>query len=118
MRHHRKGRKLSMDKDRRESLLRGLARSLIIREKITTTEIKAKELRPFIEKLITKGRIDSLASRRLVASRLGNDTSSVSKIFKTISPRYSSRPGGYTRIIKLPTRISDSAKMAIIEFVK
>ena len=117
MKHSRKGRKLSMDKDRREALLRGLARSLVIEESITTTEARAKELRPFIEKLITKGKKDTIASKRLVSSRLGNDTTSVNKIFKTISPRYEKRPGGYTRITKMPTRISDGSRIATISFV-
>lgn len=83
---------------------------------MTTTLAKAKEMRPHMEKLITKGKTDTLASRKLVYSRLGESNAS-KKLFSDIAPRYAERNGGYTRIIKMPRRKSDSAEMARIEFV-
>ena len=100
----------------RKALMRSLLRALVMKEKIQTTEPKAKELRPQMEKLITRAKRNTLASRRLVSARL--DRESAKKIFSVFAPRYEKRPGGYTRIIKLPPRGSDRAKMAIIEFVK
>lgn len=112
-------RKLGREKSQRVALLRSLAISLIKHGKIKTTKAKAKELRPFIEKLVTKAREGSLASTRVVASRLGEtlDKSIVSKITTDIAPRYKDRNGGYTRITKLPARAGDASEMAIIEFV-
>jgi len=89
---------------------------LIEHERITTTEARAKELAPFIEKLITKAKKGGLSQRRQVARVLSKK--STKKLFNEIAPRYKDRPGGYTRILKLPPRESDGAKMAIIEFVK
>jgi len=91
-------------------------RSLIIHERISTTEAKAKELRPLIEKLVSHARVDSVANRRLVASRLGNDDESTAKLFATIAPRYTERPGGYTRIVKRAVAV-DGKKQAYIAFV-
>jgi large subunit ribosomal protein L17 len=116
MRHHNTNRKLSRVRKQRKALLKTLAVSLIQREKITTTEAKAKELRSFVEKLITHGKNDDLNSRRLVAGRLGRNYSAT-KLFKIIGPKYRERAGGYTRIIKLPNRQSDGSKMAQIELV-
>jgi large subunit ribosomal protein L17 len=96
--------------------MRSLALNLIINEKIKTTEARAKELRPFIEKLVTKGLEGTLASRRLIISRLGVPEGA-QKLCDEISPRYKERNGGYTRITKLPVRAGDAAKMAVIEFV-
>jgi len=93
-----------------------LARNLIKSEKIQTTTAKAKELRPMIEKLVTKAKTDTLASRRLVTARL-RSTSDMKKLFDTIAPKYKTRTGGYTRIVKLPNRDLDGAPMALIEFV-
>ncbi|MDO8492825.1 MAG: 50S ribosomal protein L17, partial [bacterium] len=115
MRHHKKGRAFGRVDKGRTALLRSLARSLIVKEKITTSIAKAKELRPFIEKLVTCAKSDTIASRRLILSRLGSGKSSVDKMFKTIAPRFSKRPGGYTRITKLPSRLTDSSEMAVIE---
>lgn len=115
MKHKKKGRKLGRKRDLRKSLLRSLVFSLVRYGKIKTTEAKAKELRPFIEKIITKGRENNLSSRRLVISKIGKEASN--KIFKDIAPKYIARKGGYTRIIKLPPRKGDASKMAIIEFV-
>lgn len=97
--------------------MRSLARSLIIHEGISTTEAKAKELRPFIEKLVSTGRVDSVANRRLVASRLGNDDEAVKKIFATIAPRYTKRPGGYVRIVKRAPNAVNARDTAYIAFV-
>lgn len=116
MLHHNKIKKLGRDKDERLALMRGLAESLIVRGKIKTTEAKAKSVRPFIERLITIAKTDNLSNRRLMATRLGRQTH-VAKMFKVIGPKYSTRPGGYTRIIKMAPRISDGAKLAIIELI-
>jgi len=97
--------------------MRSLAISLIDHGKIKTTEAKAKELRPFVEKLITKGREDSVAARRLVVSRLGGNKVSTKKIFDELPARYKKRDGGYTRIVKLTARGGDASKMAVIELV-
>ena len=88
----------------------------MVRGKIRTTEAKAKELRPFVEKLVTLAKSGSLASRRLIISRLSNRSRETGKLF-TLAEQYKERKGGYTRILKLGRRVSDSAKMAIIEFV-
>jgi large subunit ribosomal protein L17 len=102
--------------DQRTALMRSLARSLILHERISTTEAKAKELRPFIEKLVTAARKDTVANRRLVSSTL-DDAEAVKKIFTAIAPRYLERPGGYTRIVKRTQSASDGRKLAYIAFV-
>jgi large subunit ribosomal protein L17 len=117
MRHQHKGRTLGRPKNQRVALLRSLARSLIIHERISTTEAKAKELRPFIEEIVTHGRVDSVANRRLVNARLGGDDEATAKVFSAISPRYSTRAGGYTRIIKRSVTATDGRKTAYIAFV-
>ncbi len=117
MRHHSKPRKFKRDRNQRKALLKALSVALITREKITTTEAKAKELRPHIEKLITKAKVDSVASRRLVATKIGNGVA-LTKMFADIAPVFKEVNGGYTRIIKLPRRQKDASKMAFIEFVK
>lgn len=117
MKHHKKGRKFGRVRKVRVALMRSLARALVKHGKIETTVAKAKELRPFIEKLITLSKKNTLASRRLVASRLGNDYE-VSKILHDeIAPKFKERPGGYTRIIKLGKRADLSQDKAVIEFV-
>ncbi|PCI30094.1 50S ribosomal protein L17 [Candidatus Wolfebacteria bacterium] len=117
MQHRKSGRKLGRVTRQRSALLKGLARSLVLEEGINTTEAKAKELRPFVEKLITKGKSDSVAARRMVSARLDNNSEAVQKIFTTLGPKYKDRNGGYTRITKMPTRQKDASKMARIEFV-
>jgi len=117
MRHGNNVRKFGRNKNQRHALLKGLMLSLIAHEKIETTEAKAKELRPFIEKLVTKANVGDLASRRLVISRLYNLTAEANKLIDTIAPRYKGRQGGYTRITKIGRRSGDASKMAIIEFI-
>ena len=117
MLHHNNVRKFGRDKNQRHALLKGLMLALIAHGKIQTTEAKAKELRPFIEKMITKANIGTLASRRIVISRLYSLTSEANKLINEIAPKYKGRSGGYTRITKLPRRAGDASKMAIIEFI-
>jgi len=120
MRHRSKTVKLQRDKAHREALLRNLASSLIEHGQIRTTLAKAKALRPFAEGLITLGKKNTLHTRRRAVALLGsNDLAqrSVKKLFSDLAPAAADRPGGYTRIIKLGQRSSDSAPMALIEFV-
>ena len=118
MRHHNTNRKFGRFRNQRKALLRSLAVSLIDHESIKTTEAKAKELRPFVEKLVTKGKKDSLWSRRVIISKLGSGAeSSAKKIMEVISPKYKERQGGYTRITKLETRQGDGSPIVQIEFV-
>ncbi len=117
MRHHHKGRSFGRSHDQRVALLRGLAKDLIKHERISTTDAKARELRPIIEKLITASRVDTVANRRLVSSRLGNDDEVVKKLFAEIAPRYKERPGGYTRITKRSATATDGRKTAYISLV-
>jgi ribosomal protein L17 len=115
MLHGNKKKQLSRGKNQRNALLKTLAVSLIKHEKMTTTETKAKVLKPIVEKFITKGKDGSLNSLRVIAGKIGS-TSAV-KIIKVLSPKYKDRKGGYLRITKLQTRLSDGTKMAQIEFV-
>jgi len=115
MKHRTKGRKLGREKDQKKALLRSLVNSFVKHGKIETTEAKAKELRPKIEKMITKAKTDNLTNRRLLARSLKNDL--VKKMMSEIGPRYKERKGGYTRIIKLGPRVKDAASKALIEFV-
>lgn len=95
-------------------MLRNMATSLLVHERIRTTEAKAKELRPVVEKLISLGRVDDVHSRRL-ARRMIEDRVALQKLFDDVGPRFKERPGGYTRILKLGTRKGDGAEVAIIE---
>lgn len=117
MRHHNNVRKFGRDSSQRQALLKGLVLALISHGKIQTTEAKAKELRPFVEKMVTKANVGTLSSRRLVISRLYNLTAEANKLINEIAPKYKNVPGGYTRITKLPRRAGDASKMAIIEFI-
>lgn len=116
MRHRKKGRNLSRSPSHRKALLRNMATSLFQHERITTTTARAKELRPYVERLITLAKRGDLHARRLAARRIG-DRAVLGKLFDDIAPRYSERPGGYTRILKLGNRKGDAAEMALIELV-
>lgn len=116
MNHGKKRRTFNRPKNQREALVRGLARSLILENAITTTAAKAKELRPFIEELVTASKSGSVASRRLVSSRL-HDAEAVKILHDTYASRFAARAGGYTRIVKLGKIGKRVAEMARIEFV-
>ena len=116
MRHKISGRKLQRKTGHRNAMFRNMAAALIKHEQIMTTAPKAKELRPYVEKLITLAKRGGLSNRRLAQSRLQDDAQ-LKKLFETLAERYSDRDGGYTRIIKAGYRASDAAQMAVIEFV-
>ena len=117
MRHNISGRKLNRKTSHRLSLLKNLSKSLILHEQIETTLPKAKDLRPFVEKILTIGKINTLASKRKVYSYLG-DQKIVEKVFNVLGKRYQKRNGGYVRILKSGFRYGDSAPKAIIELVE
>jgi large subunit ribosomal protein L17 len=117
MRHQKAGRKFGRNPSQRKALLRQLAISMILHERITTTEAKAKTLRPIVEKLVTIARQDSGAHRHLVMTKIDHPLA-VAKLFELIAPRFEATPGGYTRISKLEPRHGDGAPMALIEFVE
>ena len=116
MRHGLKGRKLNRTKGHRRALLANLACSLIEHEQINTTLPKAKELRPYVEKLITLGKNGTLHARRQAIATLQNEEKA-QKLFAVLADRFKARAGGYTRIVKAGFRYGDAAPMAIIEFV-
>lgn len=118
MRHHKKTTKIGGVRRKRVALLRSLARSLVLKEGITTTTAKAKALRPFVERLVTTSKEGTISSRRSVASQLGGASDAVQKLHETIAPRFKDRTGGYTRITRLGRvgkRVLDAAR---IEFIK
>lgn len=117
MRHGKKRNKLSRDAAHRRSLVRTMSKQLIEHERIRTTQPKAKALKPEFEKLITLAKRGDLHARRQALSRLNQDKFIVHKLFEEIAPRYSTRNGGYTRIVKLGPRRSDSAEMVFLELV-
>ncbi|MBT2186709.1 50S ribosomal protein L17 [Sphingobium nicotianae] len=116
MRHRYGGRKLQRTSGHRTAMFRNMAASLIKHEQIKTTVPKAKELRPYVEKLITLAKRGGLSNRRLAHARLLDDTQ-LTKLFDVLAERYKDREGGYTRIIKAGYRASDAVHMAIIELV-
>ena len=116
MRHRVGGRKLQRTSSHRAALFRNMAAALIKHEQITTTTAKAKELRPYVEKLITLAKRGGLANRRLAQARL-QDTTQLTKLFDVLADRYKDRNGGYTRVIKAGLRKSDMVPVAIIELV-
>ena len=116
MRHKVGHRKLQRTSQHRAALLRNLSAALIKHEQITTTTAKARELRPYLEKLITLAKRGGLSNRRLAHARLQDDTQLV-KLFDVLAPRYSARAGGSTRVIKAGIRASDAAPIAVIELV-
>ncbi|MFC1530001.1 50S ribosomal protein L17 [Gemmatimonadota bacterium] len=116
MRHRKKGRKLSRSASHRKATLASLAQALFMEDRIVTTEAKAKELRPYAEKLITKARKGDLHSRREVLKHLKRKDV-VDRLMHDVAPSFVDRPGGYTRIVKLGFRKSDAADIALIELV-
>lgn len=116
MRHRVGGRKLQRTSSHRAALFRNMAAALVKHEQITTTLAKAKELRPYVEKLITLAKKGGLSNRRLAHARLLDDAQ-LAKLFDVLAPRYAERAGGYTRIVKAGLRASDAAPIAIIELV-
>ena len=116
MRHQKSGRKFSRTSAHREAMFKNMAASLFKHELIKTTLPKAKELRRVVEPMITLAKVDSVANRRLAFARLRDDAS-VAKLFTNLGPRYNSRPGGYTRILKMGFRVGDNAPMAFVELV-
>lgn len=117
MRHRKKGRQLSRTASHRTATLRNMATSLFRHERLETTTAKAKELRPFAERLITLAKDDTVHHRRM-ARRNVQDREVLAKLFDDIGPRFHDRPGGYTRILKLGNRRGDAAEMALIELVE
>jgi large subunit ribosomal protein L17 len=117
MRHGRNRHKLSRDTAHRRALLKNLSRDLIEHERIKTSQAKAKAVKPQVEKLITLAKRGDLHARRQALSALGQDRFLVHKLFEEVAPRYAERPGGYTRIVKLGPRRSDSTEMVFLELV-
>lgn len=116
MRHRKRGRKFTKSKDQQKALLRNLSSSLIIKEKVITTEAKSKELRSFVEKSITRAKKDTLANQRLLLKNFSQEA--VKKLLKDLGPRYKNRFGGYTKITKISPRKGNGAKMVVIELIK
>ena len=116
MRHRNSGRKLNRNSSHRKAMFKNMASSLLEHEVIRTTLPKAKEVRGVIEPLITLGKTDSVANRRLAFARLGS-RDAVTKLFNEVSPRSANRPGGYVRVLKTGLRDGDKAPMAIVELV-
>ena len=110
-------RKLGVDTKHRRSMLANLTKSVLMNEKIVTTETRAKEVRKFVDKMITYGKKGDLESRRKALAFLQNDTAAVKKVFDELATKYATRNGGYTRILKLDERDGDNALMAVIELV-
>jgi large subunit ribosomal protein L17 len=117
MRHGKQRHKLSRDSSHRRALLRNLSRDLIEHERIKTSQAKAKAVKPEVEKLITLAKRGDLHARRRALSELGQDRFLVHKLFEEVAPRYAERAGGYTRIVKLGPRRSDSTEMVFLELV-
>ena len=117
MRHQKQRHKLSRDSAHRRALLRNLSREVIEHERIKTSQAKAKAVKPVVERLITLGKRGDLHARRQALSELGQDRFVVHKLFEEVAPRYAERPGGYTRIVKLGPRRSDSTEMVFLELV-
>ena len=117
MRHGMAGRKLNVTSAHRISMFRNMATSLLKHEQITTTLPKAKELRPYVERIITLGKRGDLHARRQAAAQI-RDEAVVRKLFDTLAPRYAARTGGYTRVLRAGIRYGDAAQMAVIELVE
>ncbi|MEK7505821.1 MAG: 50S ribosomal protein L17 [Patescibacteria group bacterium] len=117
MRHHKKGRILKKTPEQRRELLRSLSRHLILRGSIMTTEARAKEMRPYLERMVTYAKKGTLSGRRMLLASFKNDSQVVRKLMQDIAPKYKERAGGYLRVIKTSPRKSDSARRAVISFV-
>ncbi|MEI6810677.1 MAG: 50S ribosomal protein L17 [Candidatus Nomurabacteria bacterium] len=117
MKHHKSFRKFGREKNQRVAFVKSLLINLIRHGRIETTLARAKEIRPFVERLVTLAKTDTVARRRLVSARLINQADETIKLFGEYAPKYKDVAGGYTRIIKLSNRVSDGAEKAIIEFV-
>ena len=117
MRHGMAGRKLNVTSAHRISMFRNMATSLLKHEQITTTLPKAKELRPYVERIITLGKRGDLHARRQAAAQI-RDQAVVRKLFDTLAPRYAARTGGYTRVLRAGIRYGDAAQMAVIELIE
>ena len=116
MRHRMRGRRLNRTSSHRQAMLANLAMSLVKHEQITTTLPKAKELRPYVEKLVTLGKRGDLHARRLLIAKIRDDATA-RKLIDVLGPRYAARPGGYVRVLKAGFRPGDNAPMAVIELV-
>lgn len=117
MRHQKTGRTFGRKRDVRKAFVSSLVEALVKEEKILTTEARAKELRPYVESLVTYARTDSIHTRRNLAAKLGGRTALAKKLVEVLAPRYKDRKGGYLRITKVVKRSSDGRKSAVIEFV-
>lgn len=116
MRHRTAGNHLSRTTAHRDAMIRNMAASLIEHERITTTLPKARNLRPFVEKLVTLAKVSTVHRRRLVSSRL-HDKTAVKKLFDVLAPRYQNRPGGYTQILRVERRLGDNAAQGLIRLI-
>ncbi len=121
MRHRIGGRQFGLPSDQRRALLKGLLRSIIIYKRIETTEARAKDLQPMIEKLVTKAKEDTVHNRRIARAIVGghsaDDEDIVKELFTVIAPQFADRPGGYTRMAKVGVRRGDGAPLSILQFV-
>jgi large subunit ribosomal protein L17 len=117
MKHHKSIRKFGRKKNARNAFIKGLMSSLILNGRIETTLARAKELRPYVERLVTYAKDGSLASKRLALSKLYNHELEISKLWNDYAPKYKETKGGYTRILKKGQRLGDASEMAIIEFI-
>lgn len=117
MQHHKKGRTFGRKRGVRKAFVNSLAEALILRERILTTEARAKEIRPFVEGLITKAKAGTLSARRNITATLGGREKIAKKLTEVLGPRFKERKGGYTRITKVAKRSSDGRKSALIELV-
>ncbi len=116
MKHLKKNRKFGRPADFRKAFLWNLASSIILKERIKTTEARAKEIKPLVEKTVSLAKNDTLANRRILLKNLA--AKPINKLFKELAPRFKERTGGYLRILKLGARKNDGAKIVIIEFIK
>lgn len=115
MRHHNVNRKFNRVKKVRKALLNSLVRSLVLHNRIKTTEPKAKEIRPIVEKFVTQGKIGTIAAKRALIKRIGPKATKI--VMEDLAKKYEKRAGGFVRIIKSKPRLSDGSKMAVIEFI-